>query len=76
MPTDMSVEAENFNGCLDYVIITLELNLFNIILRLSQMFAFILAKMTQCNFIVTNVLYFSSIFCTCFVVYCFVIESW
>ena len=44
MPVDIEqwhAEIGNFNGCLHYAIVKLGLNLFNIMLSVSQVFTFI-----------------------------------
>ena len=46
MPVDTEqwhAEIGNFNGCLNYAIVKLEISLFNFIIRVSQVFALILA---------------------------------
>ena len=50
MPVDIEqwhAEVWNFSGCLHYAIIKLEINLFNIMVRVSQALALILAIISQ-----------------------------
>ena len=47
-------EIRNFNGCLHYAIIKLGINLFKIMVRVSQVLALILAKMSQYVFIINK----------------------
>ena len=50
MPVDIEqwrAEIGNFNGCLHYAIIKLEINLFNIMVRVSQALALILATISK-----------------------------
>ena len=50
----------NFNGCLHYAIIKLEKNLFNVMVRVSQALALILAKIFQYVFKVNRAFHFLS----------------
>ena len=56
MPVDIEQweeESENVNWCLHYVIIELEINLFNIMVRASQVLALILPS--ACSFTSNNI---------------------
>lgn len=64
MPVDIEqwrAEIGNINGCLHYTIITLELNLFNIIVRVSQALALMLAIISQYIFKINTDFYLLNI---------------
>ena len=64
MPVDLEqwhVEIGNFNGCLHYAIIKLEINLFNIMVRVSQALALILAIISQYVFKINRAFHFLNI---------------
>ena len=70
-------EIGNFHGCLHYAIIKLEINLFNIMVRVSQALALILAIISQYVFKINRAFHFLNIiFCVCFVIYCLEIYSY
>ena len=54
-------EIGNFNECLHYAIIKLEINLFNIMVRVSQALALILAKISQYVFKINRAFHFLNI---------------
>ena len=56
----MASEIGNFNGCLHYGIIKFEINLFNIMVRVSQ--ALILPIISQCVFKINTAFHFLNIF--------------
>ena len=63
MPVDIEqwhAEIGNFKGCLHYGIIKFEINLFNIMVRVSQ--ALILPIISQCVFKINTAFHFLNIF--------------
>ena len=66
-------EIGNFNGCLHYAIIKLEINLFNIMVKVIQVLALILAIISQYVFKINAVFHFLNIIFV-FVLLCIVLK--
>ena len=75
MPVDTeqkSAEIGSFDGCLHYAIIKLEINLFNIMVRVNQVVALILAIISQYAFKIGTAFHFLNII---FMLLCYLL-SW